>query len=228
MTKLISPAPGGWKGIGFGYSGAPYSASNTHRGQDWGFYNLNPSDSKRVVAPINGVIESVYSGGGYNQGWGNRVVIRVSDRVTVTLNHLATGSIAVSQGQYVNAGTYIGQMGATGNVTGVHLHEEFYLDGSRVDPEYYRNNDVPGTVTGSGASNGSQPVGPSDNKEFNDMFIAIDPSGGWWLIVPNGAGKPRAVILGANAIVSGTGNTPVIKFEWEPSFNALKGAVDGM
>ena len=41
---------------------------------------------------------------------------------------------AVSTGQYVTAGTVIGYEGATGNVTGPHLHFEVYENGVRVDP----------------------------------------------------------------------------------------------
>jgi murein DD-endopeptidase len=63
--------------------------------------------------------------------------------------------------------------------------------------------------------------------EDNSMFIAI-VNNAWYLIVPQGNGKPRAVILGANAISGGTANLPVIKFEWEGSITALKSAVVGI
>nr|WP_278101890.1 hypothetical protein [Microbacterium proteolyticum] len=64
-------------------------------------------------------------------------------------------------------------------------------------------------------------------KEYPDMFYAIiKPKGSWYLIVPQGNAKPRAVILGANAIKGG--DLPVIEFEWEGSINGLKGAVDGI
>lgn len=38
--------------------------------------------------------------------------------------HLVTGSLQVSVGQEVDINTIIGRMGATGNVTGIHLHLE--------------------------------------------------------------------------------------------------------
>lgn len=38
--------------------------------------------------------------------------------------HMVAGSIAVTQGQQVTTNTKLGVMGATGNVTGIHLHLE--------------------------------------------------------------------------------------------------------
>lgn len=58
--------------------------------------------------------------------------------------HLVEGSILVTQGQTVATGTPIGTEGATGQVTGVHLHFEIYL---------------PGAPVGAYASNG-KPVDP--------------------------------------------------------------------
>ena len=163
MTVLISPAPNGWQNLEFGATSPfPYSASRPHGGQDWGYYYADTRGSQRVVAPVSGVVESVYSLGGFNSGWGNRVVIRVNSRVSVALNHLATGTISVRTGQAINAGDYIGQMGATGETYGqVHLHEELWIDGTRVDPNYYRSHDLPGTegrVSGGGAKPFPTPV----------------------------------------------------------------------
>lgn len=38
---------------------------------------------------------------------------------------MVTGSVQVGVGDNVNTGSIIGRMGATGNVTGVHLHLEY-------------------------------------------------------------------------------------------------------
>lgn len=52
-------------------------------------------------------------------GWGNAVIVQNPDGYTVQYGHL--DSIAVKVGDQVPAGGKIGVMGATGNVTGVHL-----------------------------------------------------------------------------------------------------------
>ena len=46
---------------------------------------------------------------------------------TFTYNHMADESLAVAVGDTVTAGTQIGVEGATGNVTGTHLHFEIIL-----------------------------------------------------------------------------------------------------
>lgn len=52
---------------------------------------------------------------------------------TFTYNHMANESLAVSVGQTVTAGTVLGVEGATGNVTGTHLHFEI-IQGNHADP----------------------------------------------------------------------------------------------
>lgn len=52
-------------------------------------------------------------------GWGNAVIVENPDGYRVQYGHL--DSIAVKVGDHVPAGGKIGVMGATGNVTGVHL-----------------------------------------------------------------------------------------------------------
>lgn len=149
MTRLISPAPKGLEGIPFGYMQKPYAPWNTHRGDDWKWRVLNPIASRKVVASAAGKVVSVYGGGGYNEGYGNRVVIEhpsVDGReIRTTYNHLASGSIKVKEGQTVQAGQHLGTMGATGEVNGVHLHRELTINGVRVDARQYHNKDIPGT-----------------------------------------------------------------------------------
>ena len=45
--------------------------------------------------------------------------------------------LCVQQGQPVAAGEKVAESGATGDVTGPHLHFELKRDGVRINPEYY-------------------------------------------------------------------------------------------
>lgn len=67
---------------------------------------------------------------------GNQVIINhgyVGDASYVTVyNHLS--SFAVSAGQSVGQGQTIGATGATGNVTGCHVHFEVWRNGATIDP----------------------------------------------------------------------------------------------
>ncbi|MCJ1709220.1 M23 family metallopeptidase [Microbacterium sp. VKM Ac-2923] len=75
----------------------------------------------------------------------------------------------------------------------------------------------------------ADPAATPKKKEYPDMFYAIvgeQDNAPWYLVIPQGNAKPRAVILGANAIKGG--DAPVIEFKWDASIQGLKGAVDGI
>lgn len=71
--------------------------------------------------------------------------------------------------------------------------------------------------------NDTAPAVP-DLKE-GDMFIAITRNG-WWLILPQGAGKPRAVSLAGNSGADRAG-IPIIDFTNSNAEASLGRAVDG-
>lgn len=70
----------------------------------------------------------------YYSGYGNAVII---DHGGVQTLYAHMNSIAVSEGQQVSQGKVVGTVGATGNVTGDHLHFEVRVNGSPVDPLDY-------------------------------------------------------------------------------------------
>lgn len=72
---------------------------------------------------------------GYYSGYGNLTLIRHSDGITTAYAHQS--SIGVSTGQSVARGEFIGRMGATGNVTGSHLHFETRTSSGAVNPRNY-------------------------------------------------------------------------------------------
>ena len=64
--------------------------------------------------------------------FGNAVILDHGAGVFSGYNHMA--SLAVSAGDFVNQGDLVGYMGATGLVTGPHVHWEAIVHGVRVDP----------------------------------------------------------------------------------------------
>lgn len=98
--------------------------SSTHTGLDF----AGPSGSK-IVAVAGGTVKSAGNSGAY----GNRTVITLKDGTEIWYAHQS--SIEVSEGQKVAPGDTIGRTGATGNVTGPHLHLEVRPGGGDpVDP----------------------------------------------------------------------------------------------
>jgi murein DD-endopeptidase MepM/ murein hydrolase activator NlpD len=63
---------------------------------------------------------------------GNTVVVDYGERLFSVFAHLS--EIHVKTGDRVEPATLVGLVGATGRVTGPHLHWSVRLNGARVDP----------------------------------------------------------------------------------------------
>ncbi|WP_374215305.1 M23 family metallopeptidase [Streptomyces sp. NEAU-Y11] len=106
---------------GFGQAGDMWSAD--HTGQDF-------------AAPTGTPVKAVHGGTITQAGWagsyGYRIVLKLDDGTEVWYCHLS--SMVVTSGK-VTTGDVIGRVGATGNVTGPHLHLEVRPGGgSPIDP----------------------------------------------------------------------------------------------
>ena len=84
-----------------------------HTGLD---FNGNTGDP--IMAIANGTVTST----GYDGAYGNKTVVTLDDGTEIWFCHQT--SIYVSTGDRVNGGEVIGTVGATGHVTGSHLHLE--------------------------------------------------------------------------------------------------------
>jgi len=83
--------------------------------------------------PIHAVANGVVTSAGYDGSYGNKTVVTLDDGTELWYCHQT--SYAVSVGDTVQAGETIGYIGATGNVTGPHLHLEVRPGGGDpVDP----------------------------------------------------------------------------------------------
>lgn len=95
-----------------------------HRGSDFGAAVGTP-----IMAAGDGVIEKREKNGAY----GNYVRVRHNGDYSTAYAHLSRyGDVAV--GKRVRQGQIIGYVGATGRVTGPHLHFEVLLRGKQVNP----------------------------------------------------------------------------------------------
>lgn len=130
MLKLTArPSPGNIN-TPFGPRPKPTQASPAiHYGQDYGWGN-----GKEIYAAADGIVvegnESGLAG-----AYGNRTRIDHGDGYETWYCHQSAK--LVRKGQRVKAGQRIGTQGATGNVTGVHLHFEVRLRGVAVNPAPY-------------------------------------------------------------------------------------------
>ncbi|MEU3522773.1 M23 family metallopeptidase [Streptomyces sp. NPDC038707] len=108
----------------FGQAGSMWSSGH-HTGLDF-------------AAPTGTLIKAVHSGTITEAGWagayGYRTVLTLDDGTELWFCHQS--SVNVTAGQKVATGEVIGRVGATGNVTGPHLHFEVHPGGSPtgIDP----------------------------------------------------------------------------------------------
>ncbi|MEU7369402.1 M23 family metallopeptidase [Streptomyces hygroscopicus] len=128
LNTFVAPISGSYISTAYQASSGLWS-SGTHTGIDFHASSGTP-------------VHSVGSGEVVEAGWGgaygNNVVIKMNDGTYTQYGHLS--SIGVSVGQKVTPGQQIGLSGATGNVTGPHLHFEARTSadyGSDIDPVAY-------------------------------------------------------------------------------------------
>lgn len=109
---------------GYGYRNHPIKkAVKHHNGVD-----LAAPSKSHVRAISGGMVVFAGKLGGY----GKIVTIKHADDYISIYGHLSTISVVV--GQVISAGTLIGRVGSTGNVTGPHLHFEWRKGSKSIDP----------------------------------------------------------------------------------------------
>ena len=122
-TTFVAPAIGRYSSD-FGERVHPVThAESFHEGLD-------------IAAPVGAPARAAAAGTVTKAGpagtYGNLVVLRHADGSETRYAHLS--AIGVEVGDRVTAGQPLGAVGATGRVTGPHLHFEVRVDGHAVDP----------------------------------------------------------------------------------------------
>ncbi|MET9884743.1 M23 family metallopeptidase [Streptomyces sp. NPDC006430] len=105
----------------YGVAGSMWS-SGYHTGLDF---------AAPTGTPVKAVAGGKITSAGWSGAYGYRIVLELEDGTEIWYCHLS--SMSVTSGS-VGAGETIGRVGATGNVTGPHLHLEVRKGGSTMDP----------------------------------------------------------------------------------------------
>jgi murein DD-endopeptidase MepM/ murein hydrolase activator NlpD len=88
----------------------------------------------RRGAPTHAAAGGTGTWAGWRGGYGNSVIISADGGTVTTYNHFdRLGGVHV--GQSAGSGDVVGYCGATGNVTGPHVHFEVKKNGYFVDPQ---------------------------------------------------------------------------------------------
>lgn len=125
-------------GTKFGVAGSMWSSGH-HTGLDF------PAP---VGTPVHAVAGGTVSGVGTAGPYGNHIEISHGGGLSSLYAHMS--KILVGLNQVVAQGQTVGKVGATGNVTGPHLHLEARLKGKSVDPMPYLTGGKAGTKISAG------------------------------------------------------------------------------
>jgi murein DD-endopeptidase MepM/ murein hydrolase activator NlpD len=128
VHKFLLPKPiaSGELRSGFGMRYHPVlHYARMHTGVDWASPVGTP-----ILAAGNGTVLKA----AWDSGYGRRVEIQHSNGYVTTYNHMSGFGRGISEGVKVRQGQVVGYLGATGLVTGPHLHYEVMVNSRFVDP----------------------------------------------------------------------------------------------
>lgn len=120
--SFIKPV-NGWITSGYGAREATEIISANHAGVD-----IGANTGTEIIASMSGIVELVSNEGDY----GNHLIIKDGEVSTL---YAHCSQIIVNQGDYINQGQKIAEVGSTGRTTGPHLHFEIRRNNKTVDPQ---------------------------------------------------------------------------------------------
>ncbi|MCA0984800.1 peptidoglycan DD-metalloendopeptidase family protein [Halobacillus yeomjeoni] len=121
------PEPAPSSNAMFSWPSAGYASS--HYGQRWGRLHSGIDLAKAGTVPIRAAADGTVIRSYYSSSYGNVVFLshRINGQTYTTVYAHMRSTPAVSAGQSVSRGQFLGNMGNTGNSTGQHLHFEIHI-----------------------------------------------------------------------------------------------------
>ena len=123
---MKTPIDGARVSSGYGMRRHPVLGySKMHKGMDFAAPTGTP-----IYAAGDGTIEKL----GRWSAYGNYIRIRHNGDIKTAYAHMSKYAKGLSAGSRVKQGQVIGYVGATGRVTGAHLHYEILVNGTQINP----------------------------------------------------------------------------------------------
>jgi murein DD-endopeptidase MepM/ murein hydrolase activator NlpD len=176
-----------------GYADLSTGEPRTHTGVD-----IKAAKGAAVVAAGDGVVVEATDRYRDNPNWGKVVVIDHGHGLVTRYAHL--DSYDVRKGDRVKAGERIAAVGATGKVTGPHLHFEALRDGKPVEPKLATAPVAPAAPERAPFAQAPETPEPPFELEFNDGedFVVFDED----------AVGPSVALEDGNAVIWANGDLP--------------------
>lgn len=152
-SLLQTPIDGARITSGFGPRLHPLLGyTKMHKGVDFGA----PTGTPIFAAGTGKIVEM-----GVKSGYGNYIKIRHNDTYATAYAHCSRFAAGLKIGATVGQGDVIAYVGATGRVTGPHLHYEIFVAGQQVNPKSVKDT-------------GINKLGGKELQKFKAVVAAID------------------------------------------------------
>ncbi|MEO6682888.1 MAG: M23 family metallopeptidase [Ginsengibacter sp.] len=120
--------------------GMPFAGNITSsfglRDNPFGGYSVETHRGMDIKGPMGAPVKSMAKGkvtfAGTKGGYGNCIIVEHGNGFQTLYGHLS--KIKVRNGQKIEIGQHIGNIGSTGRSTGPHLHYEVHQNGKRINP----------------------------------------------------------------------------------------------
>ena len=119
-------------------------------------------------APVVAIADAAVVSARYTAGGGNTVTLRHAGGYESRYLHLSSFGAGVRAGARVSQGQVIGRVGATGLVTGAHLHYELLRNGRHVNPVAEQKRNPPGAPIAAG----DQAAFAARRAELDQRFVS--------------------------------------------------------